>query len=195
MLNKIWCFFIVIAIVYGFINGTYVEVNNSIFSGIENTVTLIISFLGTISFWNGIMNIVQNTSLIGKFKKILEPLIKLIFPNINLNSEVGANIAMNMTANVLGLGNAATPCGLKVMEKLQEENSDKYTLSNEMFIFILINTASIQLIPTTIISIRNGMNSNNPTSIVPGVWFSSIIAFISMLVITKVYIKVRGKCK
>lgn len=195
MLNKIWCFFIIIAIVYGFINGTYVEVNNSIFSGIENTVTLIISFLGTMSFWNGIMNIVQNTSLIDKFKKILEPLIKLIFPNIDLNSEVGANIAMNMTANVLGLGNAATPCGLKAMEKLQEENIDKHILSNEMFIFILINTASIQLIPTTIISIRNGMHSNNPTSIVPGVWFSSIIAFISMLVITKVYIKVRGKCK
>ena len=128
MLNKIWCFFIVIAIVFSLINGTYTQVNNSIFIGIEDTVTLIISFVGSISFWNGIMNIIQNTSLIDKLKKILSPLIKLIFPKIDLESEAGKNIAMNMTTNILGLGNAATPCGLKAIEELQKDNLNEKTL-------------------------------------------------------------------
>ena len=193
MLNKIWCFFIVIAIVFSLINGTYTQVNNSIFIGIEDTVTLIISFVGSISFWNGIMNIIQNTSLIDKLKKILSPLIKLIFPKIDLESEAGKNIAMNMTTNILGLGNAATPCGLKAIEELQKDNLNKDKLSNNMLLFILINTASIQLIPTTIISIRSGLGSNNPSCIIIGVWFSSIIAFTSMLIIVKTYIKLKRR--
>ncbi len=193
MLNKIWCFFIVIAIVFSLINGTYIKVNNSIFTSIEDTVSLIISFVGNIGFWNGIMNIIQNTSLIDKLKKILSPLIKLIFPKIDLESEAGKNIAMNMTTNILGLGNAATPCGLKAIEELQKDNLNKDKLSNDMLLFILINTASIQLIPTTIISIRSGLGSNNPSCIIIGVWFSSIMAFISMLIIVKTYIKLKRR--
>ena len=99
MLNKIWCFFIVIGIIYGLLSGTYVDVNNAIFTGINDTITLVISFIGSISFWNGIMNIIQNTSLINKLKNFLKPLIKLIFKDINLESEVGENIAMNMTTS------------------------------------------------------------------------------------------------
>ena len=193
MLNKIWCFFIVIGIIYGLLSGTYVDVNNAIFTGINDTITLVISFIGSISFWNGIMNIIQNTSLINKLKNFLKPLIKLIFKDINLESEVGENIAMNMTSNILGLGNASTPCGLKAIEELQKESQNKNNLSNNMLLFILINTASIQIIPTTVISIRTGLGSQNPTCIVLGVWFSSIVAFISMLIITKTYIKIRGK--
>lgn len=193
MLNKIWCFFIVVAIIFGLISGTYVDVNNSIFTGIEETVSLMISFIGTISFWNGIMNIIENTSLINKLKNILKPLIKIIFKDINLESEVGENIAMNMTSNILGLGNAATPCGLKAMEELQKENSNKESLSNNMLLFILINTASIQIIPTTIISIRTGLGSQNPSCIILGVWFSSIVAFVAMLVITKTYMKIKRR--
>ena len=131
--------------------------------------------------------------MIDKLKKILSPLIKLIFPEIDLESEAGKNIAMNMTTNILGLGNAATPCGLKAIEELQKDNLNKDKLSNNMLLFILINTASIQLIPTTIISIRSGLGSNNPSCIIIGVWFSSIIAFISMLIIVKTYIKLKRR--
>lgn len=181
MLNKIWCFFILISIMFGILSGNSVDVNTSIFESIEDSVSIVISLLGGISFWNGIMNILKNTSLIEKIKRFLNPLIKLIFYDIDVNSEAGEDITMNMTANILGLGNAATPCGLRAVEKLQKEN---------ILLFILINTASIQLIPTNIISIRSSLNSQNPTGIILGVWFSSIIAFISMLVITKTYIKV-----
>lgn len=193
MLNKIWCFFIVIGIIFSLINGTYVDVNNAIFTGIDDTISLVISFIGSISFWNGIMNIIENTSLINKLKNFLKPLIKLIFKDIDLESEAGENIAMNMTSNILGLGNASTPCGLKAMEELQKENLNKNNLSNNMLLFILINTASIQIIPTTIISIRAGLGSQNPSCIVLGVWFSSIVAFVSMLIITKIYIKLKRR--
>lgn len=157
MLNKIWCFFILISIIFGLCTGNYILVNESIFSSIENTVNLIITLFGSICFWNGIMNIVKNTSLIYRIKKILKPLIKIIFPNLDEESSAYENISMNMASNLLGLGNASTPCGLKAMEELQKESKNKEKLSNNMMLFMLINTASIQLIPTTIISIRMGL--------------------------------------
>lgn len=191
MLNIIWCFFIVCSIVFGIITGRYREVNDAIFNGISLTISLMISLIGSVCFWNGIMNIVKNTIFIDKIKKLLKPLIRLIFPNIDLQSDVGENIIMNITSNLLGLGNASTPCGLKAIEGLQKENNNKEKLSNDMLLFILINTASIQLIPTTIISIRSGLGSIKPSCIILGVWFSSIITFISMIIITKIYIKFR----
>lgn len=191
MLNFIWCFFIVISIIYGVISGKYVEVNSSIFESIESTISLIITLFGSMCFWNGIMNIVKNTSLINRIKNFLKPLIKLIFKDINENNEAFEDISMNVTSNLLGLGNAATPCGLKAMEKLQEENPSTKKLSNNQMLFMLINTASIQLIPTTIISIRMGLGSKNPSGIILGVWFASIVTFVCMLLITKTYFKIR----
>lgn len=193
MLNKIWCFFIMIAVIFGIITGTYSNVNSAIFSSIESTIKLIISLFGSICFWNGIMNIVRNTKLIDKIKNVLNPLITILFPDIDKNSEAYANISMNMTSNLLGLGNAATPCGLKAIEELQKENINKDKLSNNMILFMLINTASIQLIPTTIISIRMGLGSTKPSSIIIGVWFASIISFVSMLAITKFYFRLKNK--
>ena len=191
MLNFIWCFFIVISIIFGIFKGTYENVNSAIFDSIESTVSLIITLFGSICFWNGVMNIVKNTSLINKIKKALKPLIKIIFKNMDENDNAFEDISMNITSNLLGLGNASTPCGLKAMEKMQKENPNKEKLSNNMMLFILINTASIQLIPTTIISIRIGLGSNNPSGIILGVWFASIVTFISMLLITKFYFKLR----
>ena len=99
------------------------------------------------------------------------------------------DISMNMVSNLLGLGNASTPAGLKAMEGLQDKNINKDKLSNEMLLFILINTASIQLIPTTIIGIRMGLNSENPTGIIFGVWFASIVTFTFIILFTKIYIR------
>ena len=189
MLNLIWCFFIIISIIYSIFFGNFVNVNNSIFSGIESTTNLIISLFGSMCFWNGIMNIVKNTSMINKIKIIINPLIKKLFNNIDEDSEMYKNISMNMTSNLLGLGNSSTPCGLKAIEEMQKENPNKNKLTNNQILFILINTASIQLIPTTIISIRTSLGSKNPSIIILGVWFASIVAFLSMLLITKIYFK------
>lgn len=191
MLNIIWCFFIIISIVYSIIVGSFVEVNNSIFEGMGSTVSLIISLFGSICFWNGIMNIVKNTSMIDKIKFLTNPIIKKLFKDIDENSEVYKNISMNFTSNLLGLGNSSTPCGLKAIEEMQKENNNKEKLTNNQILFILINTASIQLIPTTIISIRTSLGSKNPSIIILSVLFSSIVTFISMIFIAKIYLKFR----
>lgn len=189
MLNKIWCFFILIAIGFAFLSGNYMEVNNSIFVSIDTTKNLILTLLFNICFWSGIINIIKNTTLINKIKKLLRPILKFIFPRLDENSEVFEDISMNVVSNLLGLGNASTPAGLKAMDKLQEKNLDKKRLSNEMLLFILMNTASIQLIPTNIIGIRMGLESNNPTGIIFGVWISSILTFLFIIMFTKFYVR------
>lgn len=189
MLNKLWCFFILIAIVFSLVVGSYEAVNNAIFNSIDNTKNLVLTLFFNICFWSGIINIIKNTSMIDKIKKILKPLLKFIFPKLNENAEVFEDISMNVVSNLLGLGNASTPAGLKAMEELQEKNSSKDRLSDEMLLFILINTASIQLIPTNIIGIRMGLNSENPTRIILGVWVSSIITFSFIILFTKIYIR------
>lgn len=157
MLNKIWCFFILVAIILSIINGKYMEVNNSIFKSIDTTKSLILTLFFNICFWSGIINIIKNTNFIDILKKILKPLLKIIFPALDSNEEIKEYMSMNVVSNLLGLGNASTPAGLKTMELLQEMNKDKKNLSNEMLLFLLMNTASIQLIPTNIIGIRMGL--------------------------------------
>ena len=153
MLNKIWPLFIIIAFVYSIYSGNIFNVNNAIFDSAGQTVELCLDLLGTICLWNGIMKIAVKTSLIEKLTKFLKPFIKIIFPEVRTNKKITKEISMNMVANILGLGNAATPLGLKAMESMQLENKDKTKLSNSMAMFILINTASLQIIPTTVISI------------------------------------------
>ena len=157
MLNNIWCFFILVSIIYSFINGTFLSVNDSIFSSINSTKDLILTLFFNICFWSGIINIVKNTSFIDKIRKCLKPILKMIFPNISENSEIFNDISMNVVSNLLGLGNASTPSGIRAIEGMQKENNSKNKLSNEMLLFILINTSSIQIIPTNIIGIRMGL--------------------------------------
>ena len=139
--------------------------------------------------WCGIIQIANKTSVIEKLTKILKPLIRIIFPEVKRGSKVEKEISMNMIANILGLGNAATPLGLKAMKSMQDENPKKDTLSNSMAMFIILNTASIQIIPTTVIAIRNSLGSSNPTSIVFPVWIVSICSATVGIVVTKIFIK------
>lgn len=124
------------------------------------------------------MQVASKTSIISKLTNLLNPIIKLLFPEMKKNKQVQQEISMNMIANILGLGNAATPLGLKAMKSMQKENLEKDTLSNSMFMFIVLNTASIQIIPTTVIAIRNSLGSSNPTAIVFPVWVATICAAI-----------------
>ena len=159
MLNKIWPMFIIISFVYAIFTGNLDNANQSVFKSCEDAVNLSITFLGTICLWNGIMKIASKTTFVCKLSKILKPFMKFLFPEIKENDEVYNDISMNIIANVFGLGNAATPLGLKAMEKMQKDNNNKDTLTNSMAMFILINTASLQLIPTTVIAIRNSLGS------------------------------------
>ena len=121
------------------------------------------------------------------------PILNFLFPSLITNNKIKKEISMNIIANILGLGNASTPLGLKAMESMQKENPKKDTLSNPMMMFIVINTASIQLIPTTVIAIRNSLNSQNPTSIIFPTWIATILAGISGIFVTKLLIKFTDK--
>lgn len=176
MLNIVWPIFIIISFSFAIFSGNLEKLNSSIFESTNNAINLSLNLLGTLCLWNGIMQIANKTSLIQKLTKFLKPIIKFLFPEIKGNAQIQQEISMNMIANILGLGNAATPLGLKAMKSMQKENTNKDILSNSMAMFIVLNTASIQLIPTTVIAIRNSLESKNPTAIVFPVWIATICA-------------------
>lgn len=188
MLNKIWPIFIIISYLYAIMIGNTDKINTSIFSSTQEAVTLCITLLGTICLWNGIMKIAEKTSAITRLTKILNPIVKFLFPELKNQESIRKEISMNMVANILGLGNAATPLGIKAMKSMQEINYDKKTLSNSMVMLIVLNTASIQLIPTTVIAIRLSLDSKNPTSIILPVWIATICAAVAGIVVTKILI-------
>lgn len=179
MLNIVWPIFIIISFSFAIFSGNLEKLNSSIFESTNDAINLTLNLLGTICLWNGIMQIASSTSVIEKSTKFLKPVIKFLFPELKNNSKIQKEISMNMIANILGLGNAATPLGLKAMKSMQKENTKKDTLTDSMMMFIVLNTASIQIIPTTVIAIRNSLGSNSPTSIVFPVWIATIAAAIA----------------
>lgn len=189
MLNIIWPIFLIISFIYAIFSGRVAEVNNSIFESTKQAVDLCISLLGTICLWNGIMQIASKTSIVKHLTKILNPIMKRLFPDIRKDDKVHEEISMNMIANIMGLGNAATPLGLKAMKSMQKQNKDKSRLSNSMAMFIVLNTASIQIIPTTVIAIRSSLGSNNPTAMIIPVWIATICAAIAAVFTAKVLSK------
>ena len=193
MLNIVWPFFIIISFSFAILSGNFENLNSSIFEGANDAVTLSINLLGSLCLWSGIMQIASDSSLVKKLSKLLSPILNFLFPSLITNNKIKKEISMNIIANILGLGNAATPLGLKAMESMQKENPKKDTLSNPMMMFIVINTASIQLVPTTVIAIRNSLNSQNPTSIIFPTWIATILAAISGIFVTKLLIKFTNK--
>lgn len=189
MLNILWPIFIIISYIYALFSGNLEKINNGIFESASSAVELTLTFFGTITLWCGIMQIAKDSSLSKKLAKALKPLIKLLFPDVNENDPAHEEISLNIIANFLGLGNASTPLGLRAMESLQNKNPNKGTLSDSMAILVLLNTASIQLIPTTVIAIRTSLNSANPTSIIFPVWVSTFFAAFVAISVAKILIK------
>lgn len=192
MLNVIWPIFIIISIIYAFLCGNIENVSNGIFTSLDDVIELSLTLLGTMCLWNGIMEIARNTSFVDKLCKMLNPLMKILFPKLN-NEKAKKEISMNIVANFLGLGNAATPLGLKAMKTLQEDNKNKDTLNNYMVMFIVLNTASLQLIPTNVIAIRNSLGSSSPSGIIFPVWIATLIAAIVGITATKILINLSNK--
>ena len=195
MLNIVWPIFIIISFSYSIFFGDINLLNSEIFRSIESAINLSINLLGTVCLWNGIMQIASKTSVIDKLTRFLKPIIKCLFPELRNKPKIQKEISMNMIANILGLGNAATPLGLKAMKSMQEENPEKERLTDSMAMFIVLNTASIQIIPTTVIAIRNSLGSENATAIVFPVGIATICAAISGFIAVKILIKLTKKNK
>ena len=190
MLNILWPIFIIISFIYSIFSGNIEVLNKSIFSSVEDAVNLSISLLGTMCLWSGIMQIARETTFVNKLSNLLTPVMKFLFPDIKKGSNIYQEISMNIIANLLGLGNAATPLGLKAMKSMQEENLDKEVLTNSMATLIVLNTASIQIIPSTVIAIRSSLGSTNPSIIIVPVWIATICAAVVGILAVKFFIKI-----
>lgn len=185
-MNKIWVFMIIFSIIIGIANGKSPEMVNAIIESAKTATENSINIIGMICFWAGIMKIAEDTGIIVKLSKLVNPILKILFPNLKNNGKAKGYIALNMTANILGLGNIATPLGLNAMKQMQEENPDKEKMTKEMMMLIVINTASIQLIPTSIIAIRAAHNSENPVIIVVPILIASFISVIIGIILVKI---------
>lgn len=189
MLNKIWPCFIIISFIFAILTNNIESLNNSIFNSCRDAVELTIILLGTMCLWNGLMEIVRKTSLINKLSDMLYPIMHFLFPNLSKEDQEYKEIAINIIANLLGIGNAATPSGLKAMATMQEKNKNKQVLNDNMAMFIILNTASIQIIPTTVIAIRMSLNSVAPTKIILPIWIATIVADMSAIIASKILCK------
>lgn len=187
MVNYIWVFMTIIGIVFAMFNGTMEDVNKAIFVGAKEAVTLCIGLISILVFWLGMMRIAEESGLLDRLSKLFRPLVKRLFPEIPTSHPAMGYILSNMIANMFGLGNAATPLGIKAMEELKKLNGDKNFASRSMVTFLAINTASITIIPTTVIAIRMNYHSSSPTEIVVPTLIATIISAIGAVLIDRYF--------
>lgn len=178
MMNYIWGFMIIFSIATAAFGGKLSDISSGALEGAAEGVAMTIKLCGVMCLWTGLMEIADKSGLLSIFAKILRPVTKVLFPKIRKDSPSMSAIVMNITANFLGMSNAATPMGIVAMEELQKENHDKKTASNSMCMFVVLNTMSIQLIPATITALRAAAGSADPSEITVPVWLTSSVALI-----------------
>ncbi|MGN0560300.1 MAG: nucleoside recognition domain-containing protein [Candidatus Fimenecus sp.] len=176
MMNILWSVLVLISIAFSIMHATVADTAVAVFSAAQEAVELTLKMLGMFCFWDGIMEIAQRGGVTDCIQKMLTPLLNLLFPNHKNDDTVKSAIAMNMTANILGLGNAATPLGLEAMRRLKANERCKDTATNDMIRFVVLNTASIRLIPTTVAMLRFEAGSASPMEILP---VSAIVSLLS----------------
>lgn len=200
MLNYLWGFMIIIGVMYGAITGHISEVGNGILTCANEAVSLCLTMLGVMTFWTGLMEVCRCEGLLEQLSRKLSPVIHFLFPRIPQSHPAFQHITTNFIANILGLGWAATPAGLKAMESLAslQEEQDKTagrekkesrTASNEMCIFLILNISSLQLIPVNMIAYRSQYGSVNPAAIVG----PAIIATLISTVVAVIFCKIMDK--
>ena len=191
MMNYIWSFFIICSVVVAFFTHKMQEVSYAIMESSGQAVTICIGLIGVMSLWLGIMQIAQKAGLLDLFAKLLSPVVRLIFPDIPKDNPVQADITMNVAANALGLGNAATPMGIKAMEGLQKLNKNpKDTASDSMCTFLTINTAGVQILPVSVIAILMSLGATNATDIILPTLLTTFGALIIGILFVKFLIKI-----
>ena len=194
MLNYIWAFMVLLGVSYGVVNGKAQALSDTIIESAGEAVSLGITMLGVMAMWCGIMEIAKQAGIIDKMTKLMSPVVHFLFPKIDRKHIVNEYITANMVANMLGLGWAATPMGIKAIkqmaqmerEKLRKQNKDtgkmKLRASNEMCTFLVINISSLQLIPVNIIAYRSQYGSVNPVGIVvPGLIATAVSTLVAVI--------------
>ncbi len=187
MVNHIWVGISVIGILYAMMTGTMAEVNEAIFKSAKESVTLCFGLMSVLVFWLGIMKIAEEAGLLNSLTRMVKPIVSRLFPEVPPSHPAMGYIVSNIMANTLGLGNAATPLGIKAMEQLKELNGGKDSASRSMITFLALNTSGLTLIPTTVIGIRIHYNSANPTEIVGPTFLATVIATIAAIILDRYF--------
>lgn len=186
MVNLIWAFMAIVGIIYAMFNGTMEEVNKALFESADEAVKLSIGLISILVFWLGIMKIAEEAGILRVLARLLRPIVVKIFPEIPKDHPAMGYILSNFTANIFGLGNAATPLGIKAMEEMKKLSGTE-TASRSMITFLAINTAGLTLIPSTVIAIRMQYNSSSPTEIVGTTIIASATALTSALLLDRFF--------
>ncbi len=187
MINIIWLILIVIGTLTAMITGNMDKLSEAIFNGIEDTVNISIKLIGPIALWSGIMKIARDAKLTELLSKLIKPIFSKLFPEIPDNHPASGSILLNLSANILGLGNSATPLGIMAMKDLQELNNNGLTASPAMCTLLALNTSSLTLIPATIISLRAAHNSQAPSIIILTTIFATTVSTVTALLLDRTF--------
>lgn len=187
MLNWIWLGLMVIAFVVAMLRGTAGGVTTGAIEGAKVAVEISLGLIGIMALWLGTMRVAEKAGLVQALGRLMSPILKWIFPDVPKDHPAMGAIVMNVAANALGLNNAATPLGIKAMEELQTLNPRKNVASNAMVMLLAINTASVQLIPATVIGLMAAAGSTNPTAIIAPTLIITIVSLIVALIVTKLF--------
>ncbi len=190
MLNYIWMGLLLIGFAVGIVNGRINEVTKAAMDSAQSAVTVCIGLLGVMCLWTGLMKVAEKSGLVTGISRLVRPVMTFLFPGIPKDHPALGAIVMNLVANFLGLGNAATPLGIKAMNQLQTLNKDKKTATDSMCMFLVMNTAAIQLVPASIIALRTSAGSKKPAEIIVCIWIASVCATIMGIIAAKLLSKV-----
>ena len=181
-MNYIFFLLIALSVIIGIYNNTLSNVTNAMLEACNTAVKVSFSLIGIMAFWLGIMKIADKSGLVKLIAKCLKPIAKILFKDVEPDSSAIGNISMSIAANALGLTNAATPIGLKVMKELQEKNPKKDEATDGMCMFLGMNTAGFQIIPATVIAVLVGVGAKNPAEIIlPTLIVTTLSFFIAIL--------------
>ena len=187
MMNIIWLLLIVIGVITSIITGQIDQITNAIFESCQDSIEIAIKLVGPMALWSGMMKITRKAKLTKLLAKIIKPITRFIFPRVSDNDSAMGAVLLNISANMLGLGNSATPLGIKAMEELQQINPKKNQASPAMCTLLALNTSSITIIPATIISLRAASGSINPAIIVVTTIFATSISTITAIILDKTF--------
>ena len=185
-MNSVFPILLIFSFVSAIATGRMSELSSAVIDGAESAVQLLLRLVSMLCLWGGIMEIGDKAGLTAVFSKAMYPVVALIFPRLRKEKYVLEAISMNITANVLGLGNAATPLGLEAMRRLQSVNSNTEFASDEMVVFVVMNTAAMHIIPTTVATMRGQYDSADPMEIMPAAFLTSFCALATAIVVAKV---------
>ena len=194
-MNYIFPVLVIFSFFAAIVNGEMSALSMSIVDGGQKAVELIIRLVSMLCLWGGIMEIAEQSGITRMFSNLMMPVMRLVFPKLKKEKYALEAISMNVTANILGLGNAATPLGLEAMRRLQQINPNTDTASDEMVVFVVMNTAAMHIIPTTVATLRGQYGSQNPMEIMPASILTSACALAVALIAAKAGNRLYGKQK